>query len=229
MCVSRSNVEPTIDVDVQRGYALWAPTYRAEAHNALMRAEERGVLTLLPASLQGMRVLDAGCGSGRYLRELKARGAQAVGVDLSSEMLAGARRLQLPVAQAALDRLPLADGWADLMVCALTLGHLSNLCFALQELARVLRTAGTLVCSDFHPVGDALGWRRTFSSDGRRYAIHHVSRWYSDWQRACETAGFSIETLIEPRLDPADIPLNAHFDRRALTLPVAMVWRFTKR
>ncbi len=40
-----------------------------------------------------MRVLDAGCGTGRVAVELAARGFEVVGVDVDSSMLAVARRL----------------------------------------------------------------------------------------------------------------------------------------
>jgi malonyl-CoA O-methyltransferase len=73
-------------------YALWADDYPPYAHNPLMQAEERAMSKLLPQDLRSLRVLDAGCGSGRYLIHARRRGArQIVGVDLSAEMLARAR------------------------------------------------------------------------------------------------------------------------------------------
>jgi 2-polyprenyl-3-methyl-5-hydroxy-6-metoxy-1,4-benzoquinol methylase len=41
--------------------------------------------------LEGRRILDVGCGSGRYSVELARQGAQVVGVDFSEEMLTMAR------------------------------------------------------------------------------------------------------------------------------------------
>src|SRR6476659_6896108 len=73
-------------------YALWAASYPPHAHNPLMLAEERAMLALLPADLRGRAVLDAGCGSGRYLLHALRRNARRVlGVDLSAEMLGRAR------------------------------------------------------------------------------------------------------------------------------------------
>lgn len=69
-------------------YALWAQAYPPHAHNPVMLAEERAMLDLMPASLQGQHVLDAGCGSGRYMLHALRRGARHVtGVDLSPQML----------------------------------------------------------------------------------------------------------------------------------------------
>jgi malonyl-CoA O-methyltransferase len=53
------------ELDPLEGYALWAANYPAHAHNPFMLAEERAMLALLPPSLQRLRVLDVGCGSGR--------------------------------------------------------------------------------------------------------------------------------------------------------------------
>jgi malonyl-CoA O-methyltransferase len=225
-------------------YALWAASYPPHAHNPLMLAEERAMLALLPADLRGRAVLDAGCGSGRYLLHAHRRGARRVlGVDLSAEMLAQARGLGVGgwglvesldpnsqplthtpwLIQSSIEAIPLRDKWAGLTVCGLTIGHVERLGTALAELRRVTRPGGTILCSDFHPIGHALGWRREFSADGQRYAVRHTPHLYSDWQRACATLGLRIVDLREPYLDPADIPAGARFDPAALKVPVALV------
>jgi len=223
-------------------YALWAACYPPHAHNPLMLAEERAMLALVPADLRGRAVLDAGCGSGRYLLHAVRRNARRVlGVDLSSEMLAQARGVdasaypnpQPPISnpwliQASLDALPLRGRWADLTVCGLTIGHVERLDAALAELRRVTRPGGTILCSDFHPIGHALGWRREFSAGGQRYAVRHTPHLYSDWQRTCATLGLRIVNLLEPYLDPADIPAGARFDPAALNVPVALVFELRR-
>src|SRR3954464_15583188 len=84
------NDTPTLEPAA--AYALWAASYPPHAHNPLMLAEERAMLALLPADLRGCAVLDAGCGSGRYLLHALRRNARRVlGIDLSAEMLARAR------------------------------------------------------------------------------------------------------------------------------------------
>jgi malonyl-CoA O-methyltransferase len=220
---------PILELEAKDAYALWARSYPPQAHNALMCAEERAMLAWLPQSLHGNRVLDAGCGSGRYLLHARQRGATILGVDTCFEMLCGAATRDLPVALGDLLRLPLVSAWADLVLCALTLGHIPALAPPLIELARVLRPGGTALCSELHPLGTALGWQRTFESGGRRYAVRHVAHHYADWHRACRIAGFSIEDVIEPRLDPADIPAGARFDPRALEMPVIIGLKLRKR
>jgi malonyl-CoA O-methyltransferase len=186
------------------------------------------MLALLPQSLRGLRVLDVGCGSGRYLLHARQRGATLLGVDQSGQMLARASALDLPVAQGAVTRLPVIDGWADVVVCALTLGHITDLRSALGELARVLNDSGTLLCSDFHPSADALGWKRTFMVGVQRYAVRYTTHRYADWHAASKAVGLCIEEVIEPDLNADDIGADQRFDPRALKVPVAIVFRMTK-
>jgi malonyl-CoA O-methyltransferase len=218
-------------------YALWAPTYPAHAHNPVMQAEERAMLGLIPDDLHGQAVLDAGCGSGRYMLHALRRGAARVaGVDLSPPMLQRARvelgacryGAGIELIQGNLTALPVPDAWADLTLCGLVIGHLEKLVPALRELHRVTRPGGTVLCSDVHPIGHALGWLRDFRSGDRRYAARHTPHHYSHWHAACAALGLQIERVLEPRLDPADIPAAAHFDRIALEVPVALVFQLRR-
>ncbi|WP_447731437.1 class I SAM-dependent methyltransferase [Rhodanobacter soli] len=224
-------------LEPREAYALWATSYPAHAHNPVMRAEERAMLGLMPAALHGQAVLDVGCGSGRYMLHALRRGAARVtGVDLSPHMLAragtelAALHADAPVAlvQGSLAALPLPDARADLTVCGLVVGHLDDLRQSLAELRRVTRPGGTLLCSDVHPIGHALGWRRDFKSGGRRYAVRHTRHLYSHWHAACAGLGLHIERVLEPMLDPVDIPAGAHFDRMALEVPVALVFQLRR-
>lgn len=224
-------------LDPLEAYALWAPHYPAHAHNPVMQTEERAMLGLMPKDLDGYSVLDAGCGSGRYVLHALDRGATRVtGVDASpamldraSEELAGARgHATVELVQGDLTHLPMPNAWADLTLSGLVLGHLDNLESALAELRRVTRPGGLLLCSDVHPVGHALGWLRDFRSGGQRYAVRHTTHLYSHWHAACVALGLEIEHVLEPMLDPADIPEGAHFDPLALEVPVAIVFQLRR-
>ncbi|OOG41317.1 class I SAM-dependent methyltransferase [Rhodanobacter sp. C05] len=218
-------------------YALWASSYPAHAHNPVMQAEERAMLGLMPSTLQGQAVLDVGCGSGRYMLHALQRGAaRVIGADLSAPMLERAgtelARFQpdaeVDLVQGSLTALPVPDARANLTICALVIGHLENLEQSLAELRRVTRPGGTLLCSDVHPIGHALGWVRDFKSSGQRYAVRHTQHLYSHWHAACATLGLRIEQVLEPMLDPIDIPDGAHFDHMALEVPVALVFKLSR-
>jgi malonyl-CoA O-methyltransferase len=191
-----------VDVDVVRGYALWAADYPPAAHNPLMRVEERAVLELLP-DLHGRSVLDLGCGSGRYLQRLAASGARlAVGCDLSAEMLAQAAGRERRLVRAEATRLPFAPCSFDVIVCGLMVGHLGRLDPVLREVARLLALGGTVVYSDLHPDGALAGWKRVFEGrDGRRYALPHHVHGRENHFEACRRAGLAVRTVREPKVD----------------------------
>ena len=98
------------------------------------------------------RILDAGCGNGRYSRFLLKHAdpsAHITAFDLSPAMLRRARsslksdRVTFTVAD--LTRLPYADASFDAAVCGWVLEHLPDPLPGLRELARVLRPAGKLL------------------------------------------------------------------------------------
>jgi malonyl-CoA O-methyltransferase len=222
-------------LEPREAYALWAASYPPRAHNAVMKAEQRAMLTLMPGDLCGYNVLDAGCGSGRYMLHALDRGATHVaGVDFSPEMLRcaaeelNAHRDRIELLPGDLAALPLPDACADLTICALAVGHLRELQPALSELRRVTRPGGLILCSDVHPAGHALGWQRDFKSGGGHYAVRHTLHSCEDWHAACAELGLEIEQMLEPMLDPAEIPCDAHFDRKALGIPVALAFRLRR-
>ena len=187
-------------LDARSAYELWAISYPPRPHNALMEIEHEQVLALLP-EVQGLTVLDAGCGSGRYVRELIDRGARVIGMDLSMAMLERAKTSTPRVARADLRALPFDAMSIDVVVCGLALGDFAELDLALTEIARVLRPGGQAIYSVVHPAGEAEGWSRTFESDGRTLAVE--SFWHSvdRHRQACATAGLTIDQWREPTLD----------------------------
>ena len=186
-------------LDPQSAYERWARTYPARPHNALMEVEHATVLALLP-DVRGQTVLDAGCGTGRYLRELGDRGARVIGMDLSPAMLDRARDLTRRVARADIRALPFDALSIDLVVCGLVLGDVAELELALSEIARVLRPGGRVIYSVVHPAGDAAGWSRTFESEGRQWAVDGFWHSLDRHRQACAAAGFTIDEWREPEI-----------------------------
>ena len=187
-------------------YAAWAPTYPPYAHNSLMDVEQTAVLELLPP-VSGRTVLDAGCGTGRYMRLLIALGARVIGVDLSAAMAARAHAFNLAVTLADMAVLPLAAGSCDVVVSGLAIPDVSQLDRVLIEWGRVLKHRGVVVYSTLHPIGRSLGWKRTYeSSEGTRSLPAH---WHTlpEHQDACVRAGFEIETVSEPGLTRGGPPV----------------------
>jgi len=96
--------------------------------------------------LPGLRVLDLGCGKGRFAARLSDAGASVVGLDLSAAMLAAARGLDRVRASAR--RLPFADSAFHAVVAVEVFEHLTDLDSVLAEARRVLRPGGLLAVVD---------------------------------------------------------------------------------
>jgi SAM-dependent methyltransferase len=104
----------------------------------------------------GMRVLDAGCGSGRHLCEsFRTPGVEVAGVDLNRadlgkakgflSLMAREQKGRWLVAQADVTKLPFADGSFDVVICSEVLEHIEDNQTAVAELVRVLKPGGDLV------------------------------------------------------------------------------------
>jgi 2-polyprenyl-6-hydroxyphenyl methylase/3-demethylubiquinone-9 3-methyltransferase len=93
----------------------------------------------------GERVLDLGCGSGRFLRAIADAGAQPVGVEIADAALERARRnapgVELHRAEPDGD-LPLPDGSVALVWCSEVLEHVADTARFLGEVRRVLEPGG---------------------------------------------------------------------------------------
>ena len=91
----------------------------------------------------GMLVLDAGCGNGLYLPELRQRRVRAVGCDLSPGMLSAVTHPALITADVT--ALPVRDHAFDAVLAAQVLDLVPGRRVAIGELRRVLRPGGTCV------------------------------------------------------------------------------------
>lgn len=94
----------------------------------------------------GVRVLDAGCGSGGASLEAVRMGSVPTGVDASAALLAIARA-RLPsfrFEEADLEELPFADGSFDAVVAVNSVMYAADMGRAMRELARVTRPGGRI-------------------------------------------------------------------------------------
>ena len=96
------------------------------------------------------RVLDVGCGEGRFAAELARAGARVVGVDVAEEPLrrARARHPALDVRIVPLEGpWPLEDAGFDVVWAGETIEHVADTAGWLSEVRRVLRSGGSLLLS----------------------------------------------------------------------------------
>jgi ubiquinone/menaquinone biosynthesis C-methylase UbiE len=98
---------------------------------------------------QGARILDVGCGTGRWLRRYRQFGFEAFGVDATLAMLTIAQRrgADAPLAVGEAYRLPFANGQFDCVSDVTVVQHIpaSLQPGAMSEMVRVLRPGGRLI------------------------------------------------------------------------------------
>ncbi len=179
--------------------------------------------------VSGLRVLDCGCGEGRFSRIIVSRGAEYVlGLDSCEPMIEAARELE-----SGLDEYRVADvqemgfiddGTFDLAISYLNQCDLPDFAANTREVLRVLRPGGRFVIANLHPMRSATGgWHK--DEAGRK--LHVVLDNYFDeseryWQiwgedltnfhRSLSTyldgfldAGFVITRLVEPTVARSDL------------------------
>ncbi len=154
----------------------------------------------------GMRVLDAGCGYGRNLVHLLREGCEVFALDQDAEGVDHVRKLSASLGTGLppenfrvgpIERMPFADGFADVVLCSSVLHfarddeHFQSM---LAELWRVLRPGGMLFCRlgsrigmDFERVG------------GNRFIVGDGSKWYLvDEEMLMDLAEEMNAVLVDP-------------------------------
>ncbi|MCP4678785.1 MAG: methyltransferase domain-containing protein, partial [Deltaproteobacteria bacterium] len=127
----------------------------APAYSQIYQRHWNRVLCDLADLPVGARVLDFGCGTGILFETLKEQGYQAVGLDLSIDMLTSTK------GQTDVDRIcadgcntPFADDMLDAVLCRGSIHHLPDLESAFQEIKRILKPGGVLAFSE--PSNDSI-------------------------------------------------------------------------
>jgi len=106
--------------------------------------------------LDGLNVLDVGCGGGLLAEEFAKRGANVTGIDLSEKALqvarghAAASGLRIRYQRGTAEEIPVGDGQFDAVVCADCLEHVDNLEQVIGQIARVLKTGGAFCYDTFN-------------------------------------------------------------------------------
>lgn len=132
----------------------WAGSYDTGIVSIFFKMCNRKLCQLV--NLQdGMKLLDAGCGTGSLLKELSGSGKELnlYGIDLSPEMVNAARvklkdKKHIELYEGSAADLPFESNSFDYVVCANSLHHHANPNQSLVEMTRVLKPGGVMIVMD---------------------------------------------------------------------------------
>lgn len=168
-----------------KAYDMWASTYDAQLDNPVLFLDDLLFKEILEkVELDGKRIVDIGCGTGRHWGKLlEGQAAELIGYEASAEMLNKIRQ-KYPKATTYLhadNKLKeLSDGFSDIIISTLVIAHIRNLTAELKEWNRVLNTNGEIIITDFHPVALQRGANRSFMHEGKliyiRNYIHTINK-----------------------------------------------------
>jgi SAM-dependent methyltransferase len=186
-------------IDAVQGHRIWARQYD-QTPNPILALEMR-VLAPRLGSVGGLRILDVGSGTGRWMTWAEKRGARVFGIDACREMMLESARKpglagRVALAQlAAIRGFPVRNHAADIAICSFTLGYLPSLSPVFRELARA---SCFVVVTDLHPTAIRQGWTSSFRVGGERYEMEHHEYSVADLDLAARDAGLVQQWRMEP-------------------------------
>ncbi len=202
----------------EQNYEQFARRYAERTINKPHNAhyERPATLSLVP-DVQGLSVLDAGCGPGHYAEWLLEHGAQVVGFDVTPDMIKISaerlgNRVELHVADLNEPLTFAADEAFDLVICPLVLDYIEDWGVPFREFHRVLKPGGILIFSCGHPAADFY----VYFTEGIYFDVEYFeTRWHGFGEPAplikayrrplmamlnpLTKSGFVLDHILEPQ------------------------------
>jgi malonyl-CoA O-methyltransferase len=214
-------------LEVAAAYDVWATSY--DGYDNPMVYAAGYAFSQAPLSLAQTTCLEFGCGTGRNLAAMTARGAPTlIGFDFSSAMLAEARKRDASwtLFQADMsDRIPLSDQSVDFILFSLTLEHVADLVPPMREARRLLRADGVIKIIEIHPYLSLQGISAHFTTaEGEEITMPAFAHPFQDWLAAFEQAGLRVAGLKEWRARDFGTDAPAKILRRGPDWPWVVDW-----
>jgi cytosine/adenosine deaminase-related metal-dependent hydrolase/ubiquinone/menaquinone biosynthesis C-methylase UbiE len=199
----------TMAVSPSDAFDIWAQFYD-EQPNPLLALERRFLSRMLP-DVSGLDVLDAGCGTGRWLQILASHNPTTLtGVDTSPEMLQRASDklgAKSTLRLGSCTALPVQNTSADLVLASFVLSYLDSVEAFAQELQRVARPGAHIFLTDMHPeTAMARNWKRSFKTNDTEEHLQTTFYSLNQITDAFHSCGFELLTCIEPGFDLPERP-----------------------
>ncbi len=178
--------------------------------------------------LDGLTVLDAGCGGGLLSEPLARMGGKVTGIDAAADVIAAANNhanavgLEIDYRVTTVEDLAAAGAVFDLVVSMEVVEHVADPAAFLADCARLTRTGGALVLSTLNRTKRSFGRAIV----GAEYMLRLVPRGTHDWRKfvrpsemrrglaeggaqLIDVAGLvPVGGLNDWRVDPRDVSVN---------------------
>ncbi|MEK7808086.1 MAG: class I SAM-dependent methyltransferase [Chloroflexota bacterium] len=209
-------------------YDSIAPNYHARYASGSALPSIANLLHSIAHDLNAQKILEVGCGSGRWLDELQTITPHIYGLDFSLGMLSQARQRNntVPLTRGTAKQLPFESSLFDLVFCINALHHFDQPQNFIAESYRALRRGGALIAIniDPHNIGTWCVYdyfKGTRETDLKRFPKIEGLK---EWMR--ETGFKKIETRIADHVSSHKIGrdvLSDHFLQKHGTSQLALL------
>ena len=131
-------------ISTSEKFDLSAPTYD-NTPAEYFEQWDGPVLSML-GDVSGKAILDVGCGTGRLLKKLERMGANAVGIDISKQMVEKAKSKSLLAFQTDISDFAWSEPF-DVVVSVLTFNYIEDKAAAFEKIWSLLKPGGTFIIS----------------------------------------------------------------------------------
>jgi ubiquinone/menaquinone biosynthesis C-methylase UbiE len=187
-------------------YEMWADIYENETGNLMLYFDQILFHQFLSnINLNDKIILDFGCGTGRYWKDLlNKKPAKIIGCDISGSMI-NKLRLKFPTAETYIlqdNYLKfIKDNSIDFIISTLVVAHIKRIEEVIKEWNRVLKIGGEIFITDFHPAALEKGAKRTFKKNGKTITIKNYIHPVEKMTGIFSSSGFKLKNISEKIID----------------------------
>jgi len=196
------------EMAVVEAYDIWSVSYDSQPGNLMIDLDELIFSNLIRnIDIENKSIADIGCGTGRHWQKLYERSpASITGYDVSQGMLDKLKQkfpqaISIRVTDNLLKDVPAAS--FDVIVSTLTIAHIENLRELISSWARVLKTGGEIIITDFHPAILAVGGKRSFQHGSNSFSVVNYIHGVDDIKNEFARLGFTLVAQQERYIDEA--------------------------
>lgn len=207
-------------MSIRDAYNSWAIQYDTNQNKT---RDLEGIAlreTLHPLNFE--HCLEIGCGTGKNSQWLAEKSANLTAVDLSEEMLNGARQ-KVEAEHVSFVQADITKAWSfvdkhfDLISFSLVLEHIADLDHIFAEVNKVLHPGGFVYLGELHPFKQYTGTKARFDTESGRQIVE------------CYTHNVSDFVLAGKQSDLKLIDMNEYFDEgNRSTIPRILTMLFQK-